>query len=288
MNGSISTCCICNKNGIYDYRATLQLLSNPSKYNFKVFRCKECDFRWLHPLPIIEKIYTKDYFNSEDNNYSDISSEMSKCFTEDAIKFKELSLGGQILDIGCATGEFLEAIQSVGLNGVGVDVANYAVDVATRKKLSVIQGDIFYSIFDSKRFDGIHMSHVLEHIPHPNSFLCRTNELLQKNGIVYIEVPLQFDSWLEKISRIQGKMQSFELYKFHHCSFFTPKSIRLILEKNNFQIISLTTFRSCRRSQRKLSARYFLLTLILWVSDKIYKRGDVISVWAKTSLSSEK
>lgn len=280
MNNDVK-CSICARRGVQDQRATKYLFVHPEKYEYKVFYCESCDFRWLHPLPDIESIYTASYFDCPNYNYDTVASDLAPCFHENAVRFKEISPGNEILDIGCATGEFLEALRDVGLNALGVDISNHAIDIAKRKKIQVVQGDIFSNFFESRKFDGIHMNHVLEHVPDPVNYIQKIKGLLNRKGVLYIEVPLQFVGWLERIKRCYQAEELPELYKVHHNSFYTAKSLKILLERNNFEIISLTTFRSCSRSNRMYSLRFMLLKMVLWLADLTFKKGDVISVWAQ-------
>lgn len=76
-----------------------------------------------------------------------------------------------------------------------------------------------------KTFDLITACHVLEHIPDPNVFLQQVNNLLNENGILFLEVP-----------NAEGNIFSME---FAHPLVFSPLSISSLLAAHGFEIISM-------------------------------------------------
>ncbi|MEN8128863.1 MAG: class I SAM-dependent methyltransferase [Pseudomonadota bacterium] len=282
---NISFCPLCNKHGSFDYKATTALDLN--KTNFKILRCNNCQIRWISPQPNpdeIDQLYNECYFESceRDYSYKEQILDTGSCFKGTAKKFKELtSSKGRILDIGCATGEFLSELKKIELSGVGIDVSKYACQIAREKGLLVIHGNMHSTQLDNMKYIGIHISHVLEHLPNLNDALIRIRDIIDNKGVVYIEVPYQFDSILDKTNLALKRQQAkFSPFSVHHTYFFTPYSLKLLLEKHGFDLLSLTTYRSCKREGRPFSFRKLLLLGFLYLSDRVFSRGDIISAWA--------
>ena len=71
----------------------------------------------------------------------------------------------RVLDVGCGQGEFLELLQAIGVEAVGIDVDAAMIDTCVRKGLEVVQVDVFEYLPACKgRFDGIFSSNVIEHL----------------------------------------------------------------------------------------------------------------------------
>ena len=288
IDTSNNTCPLCGEHGVEDPVAGYQLHLQYS--SFYILSCKSCQIRWLKPVPSTEylkHLYDEAYFESEACSYSYQKQieQTSACFNNTAIAFyQKLKPQGSLLDVGCATGDFLLALRRIGLEGVGLELSSYAIEIAHKRGLeNIIAGDLFTTDLDNQIFAGIHMSHVLEHLPDIHTVMRRVRNLLRNNGLIYIEVPYQFDSLLDRVNRyFRRGTSSFGPFSIHHCTFFTPKSLCNLLTQHGFEIISLTTYLPCRRTGRASSIRNNLLSTFLWLSDFFFQRGDVISVWAKS------
>ncbi len=72
----------------------------------------------------------------------------------------------RVLDIGAGRGEFLELLRERGIGAEGIDTDTTMVERCKAKGFQVYQGDAL-SFLEGRNnyFDGIFMSHVIEHIP---------------------------------------------------------------------------------------------------------------------------
>jgi len=114
--------------------------------------------------------------------------EQQKCYVA---RFAGTS--GEILDIGCGRGEFLEAATAAGLTARGVDQSHESVALCRSKGLDVEQGDMFAyleSLADGS-LGGAYCAQVVEHlppaaVPHLVKLL---SQKLRRNALVAIETP---------------------------------------------------------------------------------------------------
>ena len=281
----LSNCPLCSKDGQRSIVAENLLSLNDEHTDKKIFYCKSCDFYWLYPpLSNIEKseLYSGSYFEDTSRNYSYEAQvkDCENCFIETAEYFsRHLLKGSTILDVGCASGRFLEFCKQLGINGIGVEFSSAAAAIAEMKGIKVIRGDIYNKDLDGNCFDAIHMSHVLEHLDNPRSTIQRLRSIIKPDGLLYIEVPRQFDSWLDKLNILRGKKFEFGPFSLHHASFFSPKSMRTLLESEGFIIESLKTYRACKRKSRQ-----GLLATALQIFIQLsayFEKGDLICVFAK-------
>ncbi len=87
--------------------------------------------------------------------------EQQKCYVA---RFSDAP--GEILDIGCGRGEFLEAAKAAGVRARGVDQSSESVAVCRSKGLDVEQGDMFEyleSLADGS-LGGAYCAQVVEHL----------------------------------------------------------------------------------------------------------------------------
>lgn len=97
--------------------------------------------------------------------------------------------GNKLLDVGCGNGEFLALARSAGWAVVGVDFDPNAVKVARSHGLDVRQGSVDVLDPTKERFDGITLSHVIEHVHDPLAVLRQCHALLKPGGWIWIETP---------------------------------------------------------------------------------------------------
>jgi 2-polyprenyl-3-methyl-5-hydroxy-6-metoxy-1,4-benzoquinol methylase len=100
---------------------------------------------------------------------------------------------GQILDIGCGRGEFLETAKAAGLAARGIDQNHESVALCRSKGLEVEQGDIFTYLesLPDGSLGGAYCAQVVEHLP-PSGVSRLVKLLSQKlrlGALVAIETP---------------------------------------------------------------------------------------------------
>lgn len=279
-------CIICNSKMIIDKRAGCYLDLAASKKEYSIYRCIKCGYRRLDPLPStteIDELYGSTYFEDAARGYSyaDQMTESNAAFAVTAENFsKQLSKDATVLDVGCATGTFMLLLKDAGVQVMGIELSDYGVDACRQRGLKVAKGDMFSPEFDSWCVQGVHISHVFEHLRDPREALLRVRHWLNPGGILYLEVPLQFDGWLEKLQRLRGIRSKFGVFSLHHCSFFSPQSLLLLLDQCGFDVDEVTTYIKEKRKGRAKGVRTFAIDSILSIANH-WHRGEIIAIWAR-------
>lgn len=104
---------------------------------------------------------------------------------------------GQLLDWGCGTGYFADAMQRAGWQVQGIEADQDARNYARQKfNLSVIAPQEVARL-PEKRYDCISFWHVLEHLHDLKGTLTAISRLLAPGGIVVIALPnhQSYDAW---------------------------------------------------------------------------------------------
>ncbi len=99
---------------------------------------------------------------------------------------------GEILDLGCGRGEFLEAVRDAGL-ARGIDLSEECVTICRAKGLEAQQADIFTHLQDTpdRSLGGVFCSQVVEHMP-PDRVPALVRLLaakMRQGALVAIETP---------------------------------------------------------------------------------------------------
>jgi SAM-dependent methyltransferase len=120
-----------------------------------------------------------------------------------------------ILDLGCGSGSWLDKLSAIGFkNLTGVDLYNQR-KINTNDKWTFISGDIFDI---QKKFDIIILHHSFEHMNRPKEVLKKIRELLNKDGVCIIRIP------------VMGK-NAWKKYKTNWAQIDAPRHLYLYTEK---------------------------------------------------------
>ncbi len=100
---------------------------------------------------------------------------------------------GEVLDIGCGHGEFLEVMRDSGVQARGIDSSPESVAYCRAKGLAVEQADLFTYLdgLADCSLDGIFSSQVVEHLPGDRipSMIRLCAAKLRSGGVLAIETP---------------------------------------------------------------------------------------------------
>ena len=140
-------------------------------------------------------------------------------------------LRGKVLDIGCSDGIFLDIYKENGWETFGVEPSKNGI-VAQNKGHKVYR-DIFEKVsFPKKYFDLVIMNHTLEHVENVDSVLEKINDILKKDGILFIDVPNAGGL----LSKMMGDKWPYRLPLEHNYQ-FTKNSLTKYISNNRFKVL---------------------------------------------------
>ncbi|HEY9723552.1 MAG TPA: class I SAM-dependent methyltransferase [Oscillatoriaceae cyanobacterium] len=213
---------------------------------YQIVSCVGCGLSFLSPRPDDDeftKLYGKSYFTDhlESSNLLGASEDVrerliaNKAFLLDYV-LAEQSIG-TLLEIGCATGYFLELARRSGFSIKGIEFSNDAAESAHQLTGAPIHiGDVASAIASGfvrdAEFDAIMMSHVLEHVKSPKQELNLIRRILKPGGIAVIRLP-DFGSWNARLAgpAWEGLRLPFHLYHF------TPKTLRRYFDAADLEVV---------------------------------------------------
>ncbi len=123
-----------------------------------------------------------------EREYKQDTSPRDRWFDELYFKRWFNEMKGPILDIGCATGNFI-ANRPDSVEGIDIDDDSLAI--AKQRGFRVRHLDVateFHTLPDAS-YEGIYAKHVIEHLQDPLSFLKEVKRLLRPNGTAIISTP---------------------------------------------------------------------------------------------------
>lgn len=235
-----TTCLLCDNKAFTKFMELSDYFLTQEK--FTLYRCNACGLIHTTPVPALSKL--SDYYASEEyiSHSGKKTNLIGKVYLSvrkytHARKYKlvnKYSRGRSILDIGCATGEFLNFCSARGMMVTGIEpnpkarnfaVSQYNLNVKDEHEIDQLQSD---------SIDTITMWHVLEHVPDLNRRMSDLFRLLKDDGTAYIALPnhLSFDT------KYYGKYwAAWDVPR--HLYHFDRNSFRQLAMKHNFKVTAV-------------------------------------------------
>ncbi len=208
--------------------------------SFDIVECSICQLRLTNPFP--EKTDIGTYYESDE--YISHSDESKGLFNFIYIMVRTYMLGrkrkivkrsfgsssGNLLDIGCGTGHFLNKMKDHDWNVKGVD-ASPKVQVIVRDKFGIDIESPDEWMNSEEKYDVITCWHSLEHVHEPWDYLQKIKQQLNENGILLVALP-NYDSTDSKKYGANWAAYDTPRHLYH----FTPVSMKKMMNHNGFDV----------------------------------------------------
>lgn len=148
--------------------------------------------------------------------------------------------GARILDVGCGGGQLLVAARAAGATVCAVDPAAHAREACRRQGLEHVAQ---LEALGERLFDGIVMSHVLEHVPDPAAVLASLRARLAPGGWLGLEVPNRASLRALASPRWMTTLGADERHRAFpaHLWYFTPRTLALAAARAGLELVARQT-----------------------------------------------
>lgn len=197
-------------------------------------KCETCGLRFAEKMPTPSQL-VKLYSQVEDPEYENEAEGRGENFKRIIGFLKKIKPGGRLLDVGAATGIFMEIARKEGWDVYGIEASLWAANRAKEKGLNVWQGD-FLQFSSREKFDIITMLDIIEHMAKPGLALEKARELLKPGGILVITTP-DVESFA---ARIFGR--KWWHFRPAHVNFFSKRTLLWATHNYGFRILKLRTY----------------------------------------------
>ncbi len=197
-----------------------------------VLRCPHCTLVYKGLMPTtngLKKIYTESYVHFQDNldtidraSFFSSKQKIKRCraLLKKSCPNEEIKL----LDIGCASGGFVNISQKMGYMAEGIDP--YLPPQLQSQSLQLKSPeDVLTSSYDMA-----FLLNVAEHLDRPKQLFTEIHRLLKPNGVMLLTCPYG-NSLARKIHQDRWG----HLILDEHLLFWTPLSLTLLLREIGFQ-----------------------------------------------------
>lgn len=219
---------------------------------YSLLRCSGCGLGVTHPAPSREQL--SKLYSSRAGPYG---REMLKRISGDEDVRRKIDQrtreqiqclnrygggGGRLLDVGCATGEFLSVARGLGWQVQGVELSSEYAEQCRDRGNAVFCGELAEAGFPDGSFDCATLWDVLEHSADPRVLLSEARRVLADGGHLIIRCP-NIDGLFHRVTywflaRTHG---SWEFPQFpYHLYHFSKSSLARMVEEQ-YQIIGVET-----------------------------------------------
>lgn len=226
----VPTCAICGGKTVVRHKTC---------NGFQIVRCLQDGLIFTSPRPVeLAPFYDERYYNGGMPgvyaNYTSFADQELVPEWNKRLDTIEASLGGQpghLLDVGCATGSFLNLARERGWQVSGIELSEWAVQSAVEVfHLNVIQGSLPDARLKSTTYDAITLWDCIEHLANPEAVLREVRRLLKPAGLLMLSTgslphkdPLLISKWY---------------YPPWHLYYFSEETMHKLLRKCGFEVVA--------------------------------------------------
>ena len=265
------TCYICEGVGSPLYQ-DLEDKNFDTPGDWSMLYCPKCKLSWLDPQPDpdeISRVYNSYYTHqvrkvrrlvSPQNpirnyilyryyGYKELEKQIEPHLSHKILSlhpfFKEIvgmsvmhlsaDQRGELLDVGCGSGQFLSTMKSLGWGVMGVEIDENATAIAQKEYgLKIYNGNLEEAQFPNNSFDVVTLNHVIEHVYDPIKILIECRRILKPLGKLILTTPN-----LESLGHTIFRKDWRGLEIPRHLMVFSHNSIEQCTQKAGFKTIEL-------------------------------------------------
>ncbi len=210
---------------------------------FHILECTQCAFRFTQGAPVEEEIgpyYDDDAYVEHSDSQSGLIFKLYHKARSIMLSFKfrmikNVNNGNRLLDVGSASGYFLEYMQGKGYEVDGVEISDKARELC--KSRTGIEAHLPVSLINQDlkgKYDIISLWHVLEHVYTMDDYFEAFSHYLAEEGVLLIAMP-------------NHRCLDETYYGKHWCAYdvprhlwhFEPKTFKLFAAKRGFKVSSI-------------------------------------------------
>src|ERR1700739_1415382 len=235
---TLTNCPVCNSSSFTPFVECIDY--TVSKDKFKIVQC-ECGFRFTNPRP--EEAEAGKYYQSDDYiSHSNTKKGLVNSLYQVARKFtlkRKLKLvnevsgkqSGNLLDLGCGTGEFLNTCKESGWKVQGIEPSPDARAFASQQYGLTVHEVNKWDQFSDAAFDVVSAWHVLEHVYQLEETAKQVKRILSPDGTFVVALPNCSSADAEFYKQFWA---AYDVPR--HIWHFTPADVKRFFEKQGFTL----------------------------------------------------
>jgi 2-polyprenyl-3-methyl-5-hydroxy-6-metoxy-1,4-benzoquinol methylase len=262
-------CVCCNSSSTRFYRQELHYILN---------KCKSCSLVYLtnadhEDVEFITQVENNEVeFWSVPNLFHKYDSIFKGFFNQRLERIKKYNNGNKYFDLGAGYGFWQQFLMDEGNICDSIEPDNSCYKYAKEEfHIANITHTRFEEYQTNNKYNAITMIDVLEHLNEPKKMLYKTREMLEENGVIYIQVPNVLGL---KIPWGHNLGLPFHLWQFN------KKSLYKLLENSGYEPLEYWTGVQGIIGKHEKGGPS-IVDKTLWAFANIFKCGNRIQVIAR-------
>jgi 2-polyprenyl-3-methyl-5-hydroxy-6-metoxy-1,4-benzoquinol methylase len=143
---------------------------------------------------------------------------------------------GRMLEVGIGSGAWLGFMKRQGWAVLGVDLSQAVCNAAQARWQVPTHCGVVETLPQTATYDLVVMNHVLEHVQEPIRMLAEVRRRMRPGGLLHLAVP-NVGCW-------EARFSGWTSYEPYHLLYFTPETLRTVVEKTGFRVEKVQTHES--------------------------------------------
>lgn len=159
---------------------------------YPLLRCSICGLLYVFPRPSAAEL--RDSYENGTAASVDVVGQLKETPKKTMVARMDLRrihsyvAGGDLLEVGCGAGYFLNRAARRGYRVTGTEINRTLVVAATSNpELRILEGDLLEMPLNPESFDVVYVRNVLSHLDRPRQTIERIVDLLRPRGILALE-----------------------------------------------------------------------------------------------------
>ena len=196
---------------------------------YKLFGCGACGLQFWEPREMPDARWYEQMYGGRDEKLLPLEPG-HKYFLADSLAPRS----GELLDIGCGTGNLLAAARDAGYEVTGIELdrnaARFAKEQLDLQNILPLTISEFAEQHAEERFDVVTFFEVLEHQAAPLEFLQRVRACVKPGGMIALSIPNR-ERWLTGPDVLD--------YPPNHFLRWNADALRKFLSAQRFEVLSI-------------------------------------------------
>lgn len=227
---------------------------------FQVLRCDSCTHAFCGPIPDDIARHYKDVVDNEYLRHADSRGGSAELLLSVLAQHRS---SGNLLDVGCATGDFLFAAKARGYRVEGLELSQWSSKIARERDLTVHQEYLHaFAPNHPAEYDLVTLWGVIEHFANPRREIRNIADILRPGGVVAL--------WTGDVDSVTSRILGKRWWEWQgqHIQYFTKKSIARLVADVGLEPVAMklypfaASFETISNSLRRYRARPLLLPIL--------------------------
>jgi len=230
-----------------------------------VYSCADCRHHFCSPVPAD---ISSAYESTVDQEYLNHEASRKAAASKLVQVIKRSKSSGLLLDVGCATGDFIEVAAEHGYQCEGLELSAWSAAICAQRGFPVHRNRLEdFAATHAGRYDVVTLWGVIEHFADPSRELGYIEKILKPGGVLAL--------WTGDVSSFTSRVlgRRWWYWQSQHIQYFSKASLTRLLKKHDLsvEVDSIYPFATTSETMNNSLKRYRSHDLLMAVLRPFFK-----------------